>query len=265
MNSISSSVEVVASNNVANDGGGIEFNGGESILSDSTISHNTSVFAGGILSQLFGTLDISRTEVSYNVANGNGGGILNFRNSLSVTESNIVGNEARGLIAADGNSGGIENVGFGAQAVISNSLVSQNSAAAAGGGIGNYDATLDVVNTNVSDNHANLYGGGIRSFGGIALATITDSVCGGDGGTGGNGGPGGNPKLQAIPAHCPLGDKDCTSGSLGGSGTDGCDSSRTGRGGDGGGEKARAPRHLQPLDLDGKWGLTSLIPALELP
>ncbi|MCK4341913.1 MAG: hypothetical protein KAY37_09350 [Phycisphaerae bacterium] len=63
---------------------------------------------------------------------------------------------------------------------------------------------------------------------------ITDTECGGPGGSGGTKGLGADPKQQGDPPYCPHGSTTCSWGIPGVSGEEGCAPPKTGRGGDGG-------------------------------
>lgn len=174
-------------NNVAHDsGGGIEIHSSGTfncpiILTDSTISNNSALTAGGILSAGGGFVTIDNSTITANHALIEAGGIRNFTDQLVIRNSTISQNVAEGNgrgggIANDasseltietstsivGNSatregGGIYNEG---QLTLNGIAVSNNSSDQDGGGIFN-EGQLDLDNVSVSDNSAERFGGGL--------------------------------------------------------------------------------------------------------
>jgi CSLREA domain-containing protein len=87
---------------------------------------------------------------------GSGGGIYNFRGTLTLNGVMVSGNRA---INADGFGGGIYN-NFAGTLSITNSTISGNQARL-GGGIANTDnGFVRITNSTVSDNSTTLFGGG---------------------------------------------------------------------------------------------------------
>jgi len=98
-----------------------------------------------------------------------GGGILNDRGFLTVTNSTLSGNSAD-------NGGGIYNLEY-SRLTVTNSTLSSNSAGNAGGGIYNLlYARLTVTNSTLSSNSA-FYGGGIFNY---ERLTVTNSTLSGN-------------------------------------------------------------------------------------
>jgi hypothetical protein len=124
---------------------------------------------GGIFNR--GTLTVTNSTVSGNAARGmpgKGGGILNL-GTLTVTNSTVTGNSVSGAFGA-GWGGGIENQGT---AAVNNSTVSGNSATAGGGGIFNLQGSVTINNSTVSGNSVHFAGDG----GGIAgTVTLQNSI-----------------------------------------------------------------------------------------
>ena len=124
---------------------------------------------GGICNR--GTLTVTNSTVSGNTARGmpgKGGGIFNV-GTLTVTNSTVTGNSVSGAFGA-GFGGGIENQGT---AAVNNSTVSGNSATAGGGGIGNLQGSVTINNSTVSGNSVHFAGDG----GGIAgTVTLQNSI-----------------------------------------------------------------------------------------
>jgi CSLREA domain-containing protein len=161
-------------------GGGIDNVAGSVALDDVVVTGNGStdlyVSAAGIRNG--GTMTITRSVVSGNVAyGGDAGGILNT-GKMTIEDSSVAGN---------GNllGGGIRNDGtisIARTAIIGNSAVQTDYSPAAGGGLHN-TGTATLVNTTVSGNvasateRASAHGAGIFNGGGLNLSgvTVTDN------------------------------------------------------------------------------------------
>lgn len=150
----------IASGFVIGDAGGI-LNHGTLTVSNSTFSGNiaSAGCGGGIFND--GTLNVSDSVFSDNSANI-GGGICNV-GTLTVSNSNFADNSA--LVGGGiGNSLSVVTVG--------NSTFARNSALQ-GGGIAN-DGTLNVSNSTFVGNNAGVAGGGgINSFGALNVSNST--------------------------------------------------------------------------------------------
>jgi hypothetical protein len=121
---------------------------------------------GGIWNQ--GTLTLTRSTLSGNVANS-GGGIFSA-GPLTIDNSTLHGNWA------NGSGGGIYSLGaFGM--TISNSTLHANMANSSGGGISLAVSTLTLTNSTVSGNAAS-QGGGISIDGGGILAPASRAILG---------------------------------------------------------------------------------------
>lgn len=136
-------------------GAGI-FNFGTLTVSNSIITGNIADGSGGgIYNADEGTLTVSNSIITGNTAHFNGGGIYNAdEGRLMVIESTISGNQAK---SEDG--GGINNAGM---STVSNSTISGNTTHRGGGGIRNV-GTLTVSTSTISGNTANI-GGGVSSI-----------------------------------------------------------------------------------------------------
>ena len=142
---------------------------GNVAISDVTIRHGNIANAngGGILNQgIRANLTLSNSTVSGNTAIslpggpfpvGNGGGIHNS-GTLTMTSSTVSGNAVSGNPAR---GGGISNEA-GGHVTLSNSTVSGNTASR-GGGIANYGGTLALNSSTISDNTAGVGGGIINA------------------------------------------------------------------------------------------------------
>ena len=128
-------------------------NEGTLILSNSAVSGNIAVLGGGGIFNT-GILILNNSTVSGNtVPQGEGGGIFN-EGTLALSNSTVSGNTAS-------EGGGILNSG--GTLILSNSTVSGNTASYDGGGIviNNFENVLTLTNSTVSGNSASHDGGGI--------------------------------------------------------------------------------------------------------
>lgn len=127
----------------------------ELIISDSTISGNSSNSIGG-LTIGSGGATLNNVNVLNNVSASGTGGL--FGSGVTINNSTISGN-----IAYSGDSGGI-SIGSGG-AIINNTTISNNSASRYGGGVSlscSCSTTLTINDSNISGNTAGVRGGGIR-------------------------------------------------------------------------------------------------------
>jgi len=151
-------------------GAGI-YSAGTFTIIDSTISNNTAWVGsisggdgGGILN-VNGTLEISNTTISGNLAGVYGGGISSF-GTMTITNSTISGNVAGFTQPGEtGLGGGIWNSGT---LTMTNCTISGNSAhgstfkgGGVGGGIYNGNGSADVGNSTLTGNQADVHGGSI--------------------------------------------------------------------------------------------------------
>ncbi|QDV40253.1 hypothetical protein Enr13x_00590 [Stieleria neptunia] len=173
----------VVRNSVSDSGGGIYQVNGTLVVSDSTISQNTSQSGdGGGIRADDAVVVIERSDVSDNVATTSitgyrayGGGIAMRSGDLTITDSTLDGNQANG-------SGG----GFIADSSLqmAGSTISNNTAVLDGGGFawGSPTETAEIVNSTISGNNVtNGIGGAITAFGGpmnVSHSTITNNSSG---------------------------------------------------------------------------------------
>ncbi|MDH3622447.1 MAG: hypothetical protein OES69_02450 [Myxococcales bacterium] len=144
-------------------GGGIHNDrGGILTLTNSTVSGNTAIVAGGGIYNL-GWLTLTNSTVSGNTAIVAGGGILTF-GTLTLTNSTVSGN------AATQGGGGIANSGT---LTLMDSTVSENTSQFGGGGIAVFAGTATLTNSTVSGND----GFGVASEG---VATLINSTISGN-------------------------------------------------------------------------------------
>jgi hypothetical protein len=152
-------------------GGGIAGSFSSAVnISNSTISGNSAAYGGGIYivgstSSFYGpgSLTMTNSTISSNVATSRGGGLCNMGSSV-ITSSTISANVAN--MDAAGGGGGIYNEGTFSG---TNSTISDNSASL-GGGIKNvqthyifYPGSSNIISSTISNNSAN-DGGGLYSF-----------------------------------------------------------------------------------------------------
>jgi hypothetical protein len=181
-------------------GGGID-NGGHLTLTNVSVVKNTAGDGGGIFNDSGAKLTLggrSGTSINWNTANGyGGGGIYNYKGSVTSTNAEVSHNSAAGttviggggIFNHDGNlwlgsrwtrgtsvnrnaapaGGGIYQYGTASHLTIDNGEVNSNTATGAGGGINNQGPnTVTLLDTSVRWNAATS-GGGIYSSGKLTL------------------------------------------------------------------------------------------------
>ena len=150
-------------------GGGIYNSSGTLTVTNSMISGNiASSFGGGIYNS--GTLIITNSEISRNVSSFFCGGIYNS-GTLIITNSEISRNNAYSY------GGGIYNES--GTLAVTNSEISGNIASSRGGGIYNESGTLTVTNSTIAGNTASgssSYGGGIYQSGSTSSAKVYNTI-----------------------------------------------------------------------------------------
>lgn len=199
-------------------GGGVfvSNNSHVTIQNGSTIQGNTGTRGGGIYTEHSTVEVVEKSEIKNNIATdvpsgapnsnkGLGGGIYSFDSTLTVTDSTISGNEAKGstsvIIYNDGElssstlgngGGGICAVGKKSDVTLDKVTVTGNKATSnvstnlgAGGGIEAQGGSLTVKDSTISDNNARGNGGGIFSAEGNVLNISGSTI---QGNTGDNGG-----------------------------------------------------------------------------
>jgi hypothetical protein len=168
----------------AADGGAVQVHTGSTLsITNGAILNSRAANGGGIVSD--GTVRLINTEVSNNLATGDGGGILNrasmtlinggARNNAAAAGGGIVNDGALAMTNADitgntatGDAGGILNR---AGVLTFTNGGAQENRAANGGGIVN-DGTLTLSNANVTGNFATRDGGGILNRGTQSLTNV---------------------------------------------------------------------------------------------
>ncbi|NJM13243.1 MAG: hypothetical protein HC889_16455 [Synechococcaceae cyanobacterium SM1_2_3] len=171
-------------------GGSILNEGTLTISNNSTLSNNTGLEAGAIANEGgAAVLTIANSSVINNTATRNAGAIRNG-GQLIIQDSALIGNEVTGVLGTDA-GGAIQNNG--GSVTITNSNLSDNTAAKYGGGIHNQSGgTVVISSSTLSNNHAtNSFGGAIANQSGtvnITNSTLSGNTAGTDGGGIGNDG-----------------------------------------------------------------------------
>jgi hypothetical protein len=180
-------------------GGGIFNDGGTLVVTDSTISGNSSFFdGGGIYNAEGGLVEVSGSTISGNFVFGSGAGISNEQGgTVIVTDSTVHNNEAADVgagvfnrrggkvevenstfsinHASDGGGGGIFNSGA---LSVTSSTFSANDSDVTAGGIENQDGTLTVTNSTFWANNATQAGGAILNS--VGMLDVTNSTFSGN-------------------------------------------------------------------------------------
>ena len=185
-------------------------------ITDSQILDNTGTRGGGIYTEHSTVEVVEKSEIKNNIATdvpsgasnsnkGLGGGIYSFDSTLTVTDSTISGNEAKGststIIYNDGElssstlgngGGGICAVGKKSDVTLDKVTVTGNKATSnvstnlgAGGGIEAQGGSLTVKDSTISNNNARGNGGGIFSAQGNVLDVSGSTIQGNKGNNGG--------------------------------------------------------------------------------
>jgi hypothetical protein len=167
--------------------GGAIFNQGTLTISDTTISGNVATGGGGVWNSLDGTLTINRTTFSGNLVSLDGGALAN-EGTLTVSNSTFSGNS---VICYSYNpcaqSGGAVLSDRGGTATITNSTIVGNTqnlstsmAGSVAGVIGNTSGTVRLRGTIIASNTTNLGGNctGTITDEGYNLEDTTPSTCG---------------------------------------------------------------------------------------
>jgi predicted outer membrane repeat protein len=157
----------ITGNTTGSYGGGIfNFLGGTVTITDSTISGNMAFDGGGIYNELYAKITINRSVIELNHATSRGGGIRN-RGELVIMDSLFYKNTA----VIDG-GGIVAFLAKGASMTITNSTFSENSAGS--GGAINSEYPTTITNSTFSGNTA-ANGGAIYNF---ATAYSDDTTTG---------------------------------------------------------------------------------------
>ena len=179
----------VVSNNAAYNGGGI-FNdtGSEMIVTDSTLSGNSSTYTddfpfneggGAVLND--GLLTVVDSTISGNSSGWRGGGIFNSANgSLFATRSTFSNNTTQRQ------GGGVYN-GLGIVTVTASTLSNNTAVNLGGGGIASSGGQVAVIGSTLTSNSATRFGGGITLLQSSELTVLNSTLSGNSAGDGGGG------------------------------------------------------------------------------
>ena len=146
--------------------GGIA-NGGNAVLSNSQVDHNTAEFTSGAGIVNHGTMTLNKSEVNGNTAAGSGvdasgGGILNAQGGPGSVPTTLTLNFSQvSYNRAGGDGGGIANGSsepgppplIGGTVTLNHSQVKGNTAGVGGGGIFNNHGTVTLTATSVTGNN----------------------------------------------------------------------------------------------------------------
>jgi len=179
----------IVRNRSSGGGGGIDHYGGMLQVIDSTIAGNIANLVGGGIDAVVGQVTISHSYITDNQAD-EGGGIRNSNGTLTVTQSMLSGN------IANVQGGGVVGV-----TTVADSVISNNHAQFRGGGVLDADSILNseisnntagsgggiagggmIVNTTISSNRAEDDGGGIHIFTTLINSTISGNTANRGGG-----------------------------------------------------------------------------------
>lgn len=159
-------------------GGGLYTHGNATIRDSTVIGNSATLHGGGVWAN---DASITRSNITSNTADGNGGGVIINLGEVKIVDSMISGNTA-------GGEGGGVHAPFGFVSV--GSTISENDASLYGGGIAApYSGDVTLINTTVSGNSSGDRGGGLFFDDGaaeIVNSTIVDNLAAAAGGGIGN-------------------------------------------------------------------------------
>jgi parallel beta-helix repeat protein len=143
-------------------GGGIYCVGGNAIISDNVITHNstrgTLAGGGGGIYLIGSQIVVTRNIISFNSTSTlTGGGGIYCTESNPVISYNTISNNAS---LGNGGGGGGICVYYSASPVISNNTITNNSASSFGGGLFVSGGNSAINSNTIANNHSAMYGGG---------------------------------------------------------------------------------------------------------
>ncbi|OAV43228.1 T9SS type A sorting domain-containing protein [Lewinella sp. 4G2] len=166
-------------NSASRAGGAIEDNsqsGTTVIISSSNFDGNTTGSAPGNGGAIHitgdGDMEISRSNFTNNTAALEGGALWNGAGLMTVTQTDVLDNEAQGPALDDGGGGVFNN---GGALVLERSTVSNNSATgsgASGGGVLSIGGSIQVMVSTITGNEAPI-GGGVHAIGENVFSSST--------------------------------------------------------------------------------------------
>jgi hypothetical protein len=133
-------------------------------VTNSVLTGNATAVGGGVFNA--GTMLITDSTVSSNTSEGKGGGIENLKGLMIIQNSTINGN------ASDGDAGGAISNDFSGTLSITNSTLTGNTADHGGGVSNTVAGTITITNTTIAGNLAG-FGGGIFNTLADPVATVS--------------------------------------------------------------------------------------------
>ncbi|MFG2604136.1 hypothetical protein ACGFT2_11385 [Streptomyces sp. NPDC048514] len=170
----------VRGGNAPGDGGGVLVDGGGRLtLYRVDVVDNTATASGGGVAVAANATAVVRTSwVAFNNARDGGG--LHTLGALSVEDSELARNHARGF------GGAIDQAGGGS--FVRNSVIRRNTSAAAGGGVAITGGTAEITDSKITNNtNTGTAGGGVENRARLTLVRteVSGNVVGGSAGVGG--------------------------------------------------------------------------------
>ncbi len=194
--------DVTIAGNSAPTGGGLVSTGTLAMVG-CTVSGNSAGLGGGLMAYEGGDNNLTNCTISGNIAagvspfSGQGGGVFNFRATLTLTDCTLTGNSA-GV-----SGGGLENGSLGPPVF----ATSGATAAGATRGVNDDQSTMFLTNCTVSGNTAYDTGGGLANYDTLSLTnTIVAGNNGGDVVDSGGSQTGSNNLIGGNLLLSPLGD-----------------------------------------------------------
>jgi hypothetical protein len=151
-------------NQAAAGGGLANLGGGTMNVSNSEVSFNIMTQSGGGIQNELSPLNLTNDSIKRNSTSGDGGGLFNFAGIVGITNCNFSLNTAGGL------GGGVENTGNSSRfnapigtMTITGSTFTDNQAADGGGLDNKRDSQMAIADSFVFNNTVTGYGGGIEN------------------------------------------------------------------------------------------------------
>ncbi|MFG0328700.1 MAG: right-handed parallel beta-helix repeat-containing protein [Phycisphaerales bacterium] len=155
-------------------GGAIYLIETSAVIRRCTMRNNETLQNGGALAAAFlSDAELEDSVIESNIANWDGGGLW-IRDSLRVTSCVIDGNESRGF-----GGGGVYFSNDIKNSFVASSSITNNSASRGAGVLSGFGADALVVDTLIADNDASTSGGGIGHYDG-GLATLVNCTVAGN-------------------------------------------------------------------------------------
>jgi hypothetical protein len=161
---------VTVRNGVVDQGGGLFNDGGSVFISRSTFTRNLAGYGGGAIYNFRGTVSISQTFLIDNDADG-GGGLFNWEGSVTINQSTIAENNGH-----VGGGGGLFNLK--GTVSLANSTIARNSDISGGGaGVMNNGGSATLTNVTLTQNQSSSAdnGGGLLNADGTVPSSTSPS------------------------------------------------------------------------------------------